>query len=130
MACEQHVWARGRPNFVPKTNMMVRYTPPTPEQLADPTSTVNIFTPVKRVEALGDEPLKALFPGAASDTITRHSEAIDMDKTPLKSITTRPTPVTCASYGDLVLANMYASYPNPNDPYDHYGTRVGRDASA
>jgi hypothetical protein len=130
MACELHVWALGRPNFVPKSNMMVRYTPPTPEQLADPTSTVNIFTPVKRVEALGDEPLKALFPGAASVTITRHSEVIDMDKTPIKSITTRLTPGTGACYGDLVLANMYAIFPNPNAPYEQYGIGGGLIASA
>lgn len=130
MACELHVWALGRPNFVPKSNMMVRYTPPTAEQLADPNSTVNIFTPVKRIAALGDAPLKALFPGAASVTITRHAEVIDMDVTPIKAITTRLAPGTGDCYGDLVLANMYALFPNPNAPYEQYGIGGGLIASA
>ncbi|MFY8048580.1 MAG: hypothetical protein ACOVNS_07135 [Erythrobacter sp.] len=130
MACELHVWALGRPNFVPKSNMMVRYTPPTAEQLADPNSTVNIFAPVKRAQALGDTPLGQLFPGAASVTITRHEEVIDMDKTPINAIKARLTPSTAPCYGDLVLANMYAIFPNPDAPYVMYGIGGGLLASA
>jgi hypothetical protein len=125
MACELHVWTLGRPNFVPKSNAFFKYTPPTPEQLADPFSTVNIFAPVKRIEALDEEPLKALFPGAASVTITRHSQVIDMDVTPIKSIKARLTPGESTCYGDLVLANMYAIFPNPNAAYEPYGGIIG-----
>lgn len=125
MDCELHVWTLGRPNFVPKSNAFVKYTPPTPEQLADPYSSVNIFAPVKRIEALGEAPLKALFPGAASVTITRHAEVIDMDVTPIKAIKARLTPSTAPCYGDLVLANMYAIFPNPNAAYQPYGGIIG-----
>lgn len=125
MDCELHVWTLGRPNFVPKSNAFFKYTPPTPEQLADPYSSVNIFAPVKRIGALGEEPLKALFPGAASVTITRHAEVIDMDVTPIKAIKARLTPSTTPCYGDLVLANMYAIFPNPNAAYEPYGGIIG-----
>jgi hypothetical protein len=125
MDCELHVWTLGRPNFVPKSNAFFKYTPPTAEQLADPNSTVNIFAPVKRIEALGEEPLRALFPGAASVTITRHVDVIDMDKTPIKAIKARLTPSESACYGDLVLANMYAIFPNPNAAYEPYGGIIG-----
>ena len=125
MDCELHIWTLGRPNFVPKSNAFVKYTPPTPEQLADPNSTVNIFSAVKRMEALGEEPLKALFPGATSVTITRHAEMIDMDVTPIKAIKTRLTDSDSACYGDLVLANIYALFPNPNAPYEQYGGLIG-----
>lgn len=125
MDCELHVWTLGRPNFVPKSNAFFKYTPPTAEQLADPNSTVNIFAPVKRIEALGEEPLRALFPGAASVTITRHAEVIDMDVTPIKAIKARLTPSTAPCYGDLVLANMYAIFPNPNATYEPYGGIIG-----
>jgi hypothetical protein len=125
MDCELHVWTLGRPNFVPKSNAFVKYTPPTAEQLADPNSTANIFGPVKRIEALGEEPLRALFPGAESVAITRHADMIDMDKTPIKAIKTRLTPGTAPCYGDLVLANMYAIFPNPNAAYETYGGIIG-----
>jgi len=125
MDCELHVWTLGRPNFVPKSNAFFKYTPPTPEQLADPYSSVNIFAPVKRIEALGESPLKALFPGAASVTITREPQVIDMDVTPIKAIKTRLSPSTAPCYGDLVLANMYAIYPNPNAAYQPYGGIIG-----
>lgn len=125
MNCELHVWTLGRPNFVPKSNAFVKYTPPTAEQLSDPNSTVNIFAPVKRIEALGEEPLKAMFPGAADVTITRHADVIDLDKTPIKAIKARLTPSSNPCYGDLVLANMYAIYPNPNAAYEPYGGLVG-----
>jgi hypothetical protein len=130
MDCELHVWTLGRPNFVPKSNAFFKYTPPTAEQLADPNSTVNIFAPVKRTEALGEEPLRALFPGAASVTITREPQVIDMDKTPIKAIKARLTPSTAPCYGDLVLANMYAIFPNPDAPYQQYGLGGGLIASA
>jgi hypothetical protein len=125
MDCELHVWTLGRPNFVPKSNAFFKYTPPTPEQLADPYSSVNIFAPIKRAEALGDAPLKALFPGAASVTITREPQVIDMDVTPIKSIKARLSPSTAPCYGDLVLANMYAIFPNPNAAYEPYGGIIG-----
>jgi hypothetical protein len=125
MDCELHVWTLGRPNFVPKSNAFFKYTPPTAEQLADPNSTVNIFAPVKRIEALDEDPLKALFPGAASVAITRHADVIDMDTTPIKAIKTRLTPSTAPCYGDLVLANMYAIFPNPNAAYEPYGGLIG-----
>jgi hypothetical protein len=125
MDCELHVWTLGRPNFVPKSNAFFKYTPPTPEQLADPYSSVNIFAPAKRIEALGEAPLKALFPGAASVTITREAKVIDMDVTPIKSIKARLTPSTAPCYGDLVLANMYAIFPNPNAAYEPYGGIIG-----
>jgi hypothetical protein len=125
MDCEIHIWTLGRPNFVPKSNAFFKYTPPTPEQLADPFSSVNIFAPAKRIEALGDAPLKALFPGAASVTITREPQVIDMDVTPIKSIKARLTPSTAPCYGDLVLANMYAIFPNPNAAYEPYGGIIG-----
>ena len=130
MDCELHVWTLGRPNFVPKSNAFFKYTPPTAEQLADPNSTVNIFAPVKRIEALGEEPLRALFPGAASVAITRHAEVIDLDVTPIKAIKARLTPSTAPCYGDLVLANMYAIFPNPDAPYVQYGIAGGLLASA
>lgn len=130
MDCELHVWALGRPNFVPKSNAFFKYTPPTPEQLADPFSSVNIFAPAKRIEALGEAPLKALFPGAASVSITRERQVIDMDVTPIKAIKTRLSPGTAPCYGDLVLANMYAIFPNPNAPYEQYGIGGGLIASA
>lgn len=125
MDCELHVWTLGRPNFVPKSNAFVKYTPPTPEQLTDPNSTVNIFAPAKRIEALSEAPLKALFPGAASVTITREPQVIDMDVTPIKAIKARLTPSTAPCYGDLVLANMYAIFPNPNAAYEPYGGIIG-----
>lgn len=129
MDCELHLWTLGRPNFVPKSNAFVKYTPPTPEQLADPNSTVNIFAPAKRIEALGEAPLKALFPGAATVTITREPQVIDMDVTPIKAIKARLSPSTAVCYGDLVLANMYAIFPNPNAPYEQYGIGGGLIAS-
>lgn len=125
MDCEVHVWALGRPNVTPKPNAFVKYTPPTAEQLADPHSTVNIFSPVKRAEALGDEPLRALFPGASSVRTVRHAEMIDMDRTPLKSITGRLTDSPSPCYGDLVIANLYAIFPNPDAPYVQYGVAGG-----
>lgn len=125
MDCELHVWTLGRPNFVPKSNAFVKYTPPSAEQLADPFSTANIFAPAKRIEALGEEPLKALFPGAASVKITREPQVIDMDAVPIKSIKTRLSPSNAACYGDLVLANMYAIFPNPNAAYEPYGGIIG-----
>jgi hypothetical protein len=125
MDCELHVWTLGRPNFVPKSNAFFKYTPPTPEQLADPNSTVNIFAPVKRAAALGDELLRALFPGAANVAITRHAEVIDMDVTPIKSIKSRLNSSEAACYGDLVLANMYAIFPNPDAAYEPYGGIIG-----
>jgi hypothetical protein len=130
MDCELHVWTLGRPNFVPKSNAFFKYTPPTPEQLADPYSSVNIFAPAKRVEALDEKPLKALFPGAASVAFTREPQVIDMDVTPIKAIKARLSPSTAPCYGDLVLANMYAIFPNPNAPYEQYGLGGGLIASA
>lgn len=129
MACELHVWALGRPNFTPKSNAFVKFTPPTAEQLADPHSTVNIFNASKRAAALGEEPLKALFPGAATVTIVRHGEVIDMDATPIKSIKDRLTDSTSECYGDLVIANLYAIFPNPDAPYVQYGVVGGLLAS-
>jgi hypothetical protein len=125
MDCKLHVWTLGRPNFVPKSNAFFKYTPPSAEELADPNSTVNIFAPIKRIEALDETPLRALFPGAASVTITREARVIDMDTTPIKAIKTRLTPSKAACYGDLVLANMYAIFPNPNAAYQPYGGIIG-----
>jgi hypothetical protein len=130
MDCELHVWAMGRPNYTPKSNAFFKYTPPTPEQFADPNSTVNIFNAAKRAEALGEEPLKALFPGANSFVIVRHPEVIDMDVTPVKSIKTRLSPSASECYGDLVIANLYAIFPNPDAPYVQYGVVDGAVAAA
>ncbi len=130
MDCEVHVWAMGRPNFTPKSNAFFKYTPPTPEQIADPNSTVNIFNAAKRVEALGEQPLAALFPGANSVVIVRHPEVIDMDMTPIKSIKARLSPSTSGCYGDLVVANLYAIFPNPDAPYVQYGVVGGAVAAA
>lgn len=129
MDCEVHVWALGRPNFTPKSNAFVKYTPPTAEQLADPNSTVNIFSALKRAEALGEEPLRALFPGAVSVTVVRHAEMVDMDVTPIKSIKGRLSDSQSACYGDLVIANLYAIFPNPDAPYVQYGVVGGLLAS-
>jgi hypothetical protein len=128
--CELHVWAMGRPNFTPKSNAFIKYTPPTAEQLADPNSTVNIFNASKRAEALGDEPLKALFPDAKSVSIIRHADVVDMDVTPVKSIKARLSQSGSECYGDLVVANLYALFPNPDAPYVQYGLAGGVLASA
>lgn len=130
MDCELHVWVLGRPNFVPKSNLMIRFTPPSAAQLADPYSTVNVFSAVKRAEALSEVQLAALFPGARSVSVVRHAEVIDMDVTPLASIKAPIKTGGAACYGDLVLANIYAIFPNPDAPYVQYGVVGGLVASA
>lgn len=125
MDCELHVWSIGRPNFVPKSNAFVKYTPPTEEQLADPHSTVNIFSMPKRVMTLGDEQLKLLFPGANSVTITRHEEMIDKDVTPLKSFKGTIAESEAECYGDLVMRSLVGIHPNPDAPYVQYGVVGG-----
>ncbi|QFT76279.1 hypothetical protein [Erythrobacter sp. THAF29] len=129
MDCEVHVWSIGRPNFVSKSNAFVKYTPPTEEQLADPHSTVNIFNMSKRAMALGDEQLSMLFPGANSVNVVRHPDMIDRDVTPLKSFKGRIGESDSECYGDLVVRNLYALFPNPDAPYQQYGLGGGVIAS-
>ena len=130
MDCELHVWVLGRPNFIPKSNLMIRYSPPSAAQLADPYSTVNEFSAAKRAEALSEVQLATLFPGARSVNVVRHGEVIDMDVTPLASIKAPIKAGGAACYGDLVLANIYAIFPNPDAPYVQYGVVGGLVASA
>lgn len=128
--CELHVWALGRPNYTPKSSMLVRYTPPTAEELASPHSSVNIFNAAKRADALSEVQITALFPGAKSVKIVRHSDVIDMDVTPIKSIKSPRISSESGCYSDLVIANLYAIFPNPDAPYVQYGIVRGALASA
>ena len=128
--CEVHVWASGRPNFVPKSNAFVRVIPPTPDQLADPYSTVNVFNATNRAMALSDEALANLFPGAASLSVIRHEEVIDIDETPIKSFKGRIADSDTECYGDLIVRSVTGVFPNPDTPYQQYGIVGGLLASA
>ncbi len=125
MDCELHVWSIGRPNFVPKSNAFVKYTPPTAEQLADPHSTVNIYSMPKRIMTLGEDQLNLLFPGANSVTVIRHEEMIDKDVTPLKSFKGKIAESDAECYGDLVMRGLVGIHPNPDAPYVQYGVVGG-----
>lgn len=128
-ACEAHVWAFGRPNFKPKSSAFIRYTPPSAEDLANPLSNVNVFSPLKRAETLSDVQIAALFPGAASVKIVHHNEVIDLDKTPITSIKAPLVVRQGDCYADLGIANLYPILPNPDAPYERFGAAGGALAS-
>ena len=57
------------------------------------------------------------MPDARSVTIIRHDTIIDTDLTPLKAIRAPIASSSTACYADLVVANVYAIFPDPNGPY-------------
>jgi hypothetical protein len=130
MACEAHVWALGRPNFQPKSNMLVRFTPPSAADLANPYSTANVFSALRRAQALSDVQITALFPGAASVKVVTHDTMVDLDQTPFATIKAPLAPHQGQCYADLGITNLYAIFPNPDAPYVQFGLVGGMLASA
>ena len=120
--CTLHVWGAGRPNFVMKPNALVRIKiDPAQMDRSNPLSNVNVFSTVNRVSALSDADLKKLLPQADQVVIVRHAEVIDTDKTPLKALSGPIVPGATGCYADLIIANLYAIFPNPGAAYQQAG---------
>lgn len=127
-ACELHIWGAGRPNFEFPARLKARLIKTMqPGQLdkSNPLSNVNVFNTVNRATALSDAELRKLLPGAAVIEIVRHDTMIDTDRTPLKRLSGRLAQSSADCYADLIVANLYAIFPNPNAPFQQPGGIVG-----
>lgn len=115
--CTLHVWGAGRPNFQPPKSLLVRIDPAQIDR-SNPLSSVNLFSTVNRALALPDAELARLFPGADHVTVVRHDTVIDTDRTPLAGLKGPLAPDATGCTGDLIIANLYAIFPNPNAVYE------------
>jgi hypothetical protein len=111
--CELHVWGGGYPNRVLKSNafvkVMVEQADPN-----DPLSNAFLYNPKNRLQAWSDASLSKLFPGAGSVKIIRHDSVIDFEKVNLKKLAGRLSESSASCYGDVVIANIYGIFPNPD----------------
>lgn len=111
--CELHVWGAGRPHFKMPARLLAMQDPAEMD-LSNPLSNASLYNTVNRARALPDAQLRRLFPAGRDVTIIRHDEMIDLDATPIKSLTTRLAPSPASCYADLVNANNYGIFPNPD----------------
>lgn len=118
--CELHVWGAGRPNFRPRSNAFVKIDQSQLDR-SNPLSAASLYDPVNRAEALSDEELRKLLPTGGEVVVVRHETIIDIDRTPLKSLSGRLQPGRAACYADLILGNLYAILPNPGAAWERFG---------
>lgn len=116
LKCELHVWGAGRPNFMPRGSFVARIDPAQLDK-SNPLSNVNVFNTARRAAALPDEELRRLLPQAERVTVVRHAEMIDTDKTPLDKLSGPIARTVPGCYADLIIANLYGIFPNPDRPY-------------
>jgi hypothetical protein len=111
--CELHVWGGGYPNRVFKSNAFVKVEV---EQMDpnDPLSNAYLYNPLNRASAWSDDALQKLLPAASSVKIIRHEDVVDFEKVNLKKVTTRLSDSQARCYSDVVIANIYAIFPNPD----------------
>ncbi len=115
MQCELHVWGAGYPGRVAKSNAFVKVKiDPVEADLSNPMSNASLYSPVNRARAWPDAELGKLMPSTTRLEIIRHAEVLDLDKVKLKSTKTRLSASAVPCYADLVIANIYGIFPNPN----------------
>lgn len=109
--CELHVWAGGFPNApVVKSNAFIKVTKPRCDA-TDPLCPSYFYDPVKRIHALDEGELRALFPSNAKVSIVYHDDLVDLAKTKLTKNGGRLSTSTNACYADLMLSNIYGIFP-------------------
>ena len=115
MICELHVWGGGYPTRVAKSNALVKVkVDPAETDLSNPLSNASLYSPINRARAWSDAELLKLMPSTGKVSIIRHSELLDFDKIKLKSVKSRLSASTAPCYADLVIANIYGIFPNPD----------------
>ncbi len=115
LKCDLHVWGGGYPARVMKSNAFVKVTiDPAEADLSNPMSNASLYSTVNRARAWPDAELAKLMPATRDLKIVRHPEVLDLDKFKLKSVKTRLSASTVPCYADLVVANMYGIFPNPD----------------
>lgn len=115
LECELHVWGAGYPGRVAKSNAFVKIQiDPVEADLSNPLSNASLYSPVNRALAWPDSELAKLMPTGSTLKIVRHDDVLDLDKVKLKSVKTRLGASTASCYSDLVIANIYGIFPNPD----------------
>lgn len=111
--CELHLWGGGYPNRKLPPRLLAMQDP----VLMDPTnplSNATLYNSVNRIAALPEDGLRRLFPTGRSVTIIHHPDMIDLAVKPLKTIRAPLSNSAAACQADLVIANVYAIFPNPD----------------
>lgn len=120
-ACELHLWGAGYPNRKLPPRLLAMQDPVLMDP-ANPLSNATLYNSVNRAAALPPEALRKLFPAGREITIVHHGEMIDLAVRPLKAVQAPLSGSQTGCQADLVIANVYSIFPNPDAVFqDHPG---------